>query len=145
MENDNVVNGLLRRRQELADRLDVVQGQVRQLVIELDAMDVTIRLFRPDAEIGVVRVKPIPRRHAALRGESTRMMLGALREVGEPLTTRGIVRKVMEARGMNTADKAMVDTMNVRMASSLRKLLHRGKVSVADGAPGARRWKLAGL
>lgn len=142
MENDNVVNGLLRRRQEVADDLDVVQGRVRQLVIELDALDVTIRLFRPDAEIGVVRVKPIPRRHAALRGESTRMMLGALREAGEPLTTRGIVRKVMEARGMNTADKAMVDTMNVRMASSLRKLLHRGKVAVADGVPGARRWKL---
>ncbi len=143
MENDNVVNGLLRRRQEIADNLDVVQGRVRQLVIELDALDVTIRLFRPDAEIGVVRVKPIPRRHAALRGESTRMMLGALREAGEPLTTRGIVRKVMEARGMNTADKAMVDTMNVRMASSLRKLLHRGKVAVAAGPPGARRWKLA--
>ncbi len=143
MENDNVVNGLLRRRQEIADDLDVVQGRVRQLVIELDALDVTIRLFRPDAEIGVVRVKPIPRRHAALRGESTRMMLGALRETGEPLTTRGIVRKVMEARGMNTADKAMVDTMNVRMASSLRKLLHRGKVVVAAGPPGARRWKLA--
>ena len=144
MEDDNVVNGLLRRRQEIADDLDVVQGRVRQLVIELDALDVTIRLFRPDAEIGVVRVKPVPRRHAALHGESTRMMLGALREAGEPLTTRGIVRKVMEARGMNTADKAMVETMNVRMAPSLRKLLHRGKVAVADGVPGARRWKLAG-
>ena len=144
MENDNVVNGLLRRRQEIADDLDVVQGRVRQLVIELDALDVTIRLFRPDAEIGVVRVKPVPRRHAALRGESTRMMLGALREAGEPLTTRGIVRKVMEARGMNTADKAMVETMNARMASSLRKLLHRGKVAVVDGAAGARRWRLAG-
>lgn len=142
MENDNVVSGLLRRRQELADRLDIVQGQVRQTVIELDAIDVTIRLFRPDAEIGVVRVKPIPRRHAALRGESTRMMLGALREAGEPLTTRGIVRRVMEARGMNTSDTLMVETMTKRMRSSLRRLLHRGKVAVADGTAGSRRWKL---
>ncbi len=55
------------------------------------------------------------------------MKLGALRKEGEPLTTRGIVRKVMEVRGMNTADKAMVDTINVRMASSLRKLLHRAR------------------
>jgi len=88
-----------------------------------------------------IGTKPIPRRHAVLYGEATRMMMGALRVAGEPPTTRGIVRKVMEARGMNTADKAMVETMNVRMASSLRKLLHQGKV--ADGAPGARRWKLA--
>ena len=27
MENDNVVNGLLRRCQEIADNLDVVQGR----------------------------------------------------------------------------------------------------------------------
>lgn len=144
MEDDNVVNGLLRRRQMVADELEVVQGRVRQLVIELDAMDVTIRLFRPDAQIGVVRVKPIPRRHAALRGESTRMILGALREAPEPLTTRGIVRQVMDARGMNTADKAMVDVMTMRMAASLRKMLHRGKVVAADGVEGARRWRLAG-
>jgi hypothetical protein len=62
MENYNVVNGLLRRRQEIADDLDVMQGRVRQLVIELDALNVTIRLFRPQMEMGVVRVKPIPRR-----------------------------------------------------------------------------------
>lgn len=143
MEDDNVVSGLLRRRQMVADELEVVQGRVRQLVIELDAMDVTIRLFRPDAQIGVVRVKAIPRRHAALRGESTRMILGALREAPEPLTTRQIVGQVMDARGMNTADKAMVDVMAGRMAASLRKMLHRGKVVVADGVAGARRWKLA--
>ena len=140
MENDNVVSGLLRRRREISDELDVTQGRVRQLVIEIDSLDVAIRLFRPDAEIGLVRVKPIPRRHTALRGESTRMMLAALREAGTPLTTRGIVRRVMEARGMNTADKAMVTVMNVRAASSLRRLLHRGRVAVAGGQPGARLW-----
>ena len=106
MENDNVVNGLLRRRQEIADDLDVVQGRVRQLVIELDALAVTIRLFRPAMEIGVVRVKPVPRRHAALRGESTRMMLGALRQAGEPLTPRGIVRKVEVVPSVRTALRA---------------------------------------
>ena len=142
MENDNVVNGLLRRRQEIADELEVVQGRMRQLILEVDALDLTIRLFRPDAEIGVVRVKPIPRRHAALRGESTRMILGALRDAGEPLTTRAIVRVVMEARGMNTADLAMVGTMRLRLATSLRKLCNRKKVVSDDGQRGARRWSL---
>lgn len=142
MENDNVVNGLLRRRQEIADELELVQGRVRQLILEIDAVDVTIRLFRPDAQIGVVRVKPIPRRHAALRGESTRMILGALREAAEPLTTRAIVRHVMKARGMNTADLAMAETMRLRMATSLRKLHNRCKVVSDDGQRGARRWSL---
>jgi hypothetical protein len=122
MENDNVVTGLLRRRQEIADELEVVQGRMRQLVIEIDALDVSIRLFRPAIEIGAIRVKPIPRRHAALRGESTRMIMGALREAPGPLTTREIVRCVMEQRGMSTADTQMAETMRLRLASSLLKL-----------------------
>ncbi len=144
MENDNVVNGLLRRRQEIADDLDKAQDRVRHLIIDIDAMDVTIRLFRPDAQIGLVRVKPIPRRHAALRGESTRMIFTALRETREPLTTREIVRVVMEARGMNTADQAMAETMRLRLATSLRKLRNRGKL-MADKENGRNtRWRLAG-
>ena len=43
MENDNVVNGLLRRRQEVADALEIAQGRVRQLVLDLDALDATLR------------------------------------------------------------------------------------------------------
>lgn len=105
---------------------------MRQLLIELDALDIIICLSRPDAEIGLVRVKPVLRRLAALQDDSTRMMLGASRGAKEPPTIRGVVRKVMEACGINTADKVVVDTMNVRVASSLRKLLHRGKLVVAD-------------
>ncbi len=86
-----------------------------------------------------MRVKPIPRRHAALRGESTRMIMAALRDAKEPITTRQIVRTVMEQRGMNTADTAMAETMRLRMATSLRKMLNRGKVTADDGKAGARR------
>jgi hypothetical protein len=143
MENDNGVSGLLRRRQEIADELDVVQGHARQLVIEIDAVDLTIRLFRPNMEIEVIRVKPIPWRHAALRGESTRMIMGALREAAGPLTTREIVGRVMEARGMNTADKAMCETIRLRLASSLLKLKNRGKVVAEKEGGRNRRWGLA--
>ncbi len=143
MENDNVVNGLLRRRQEVVDRLEVVQGQMRQLVLDLDALDSTLRMFRPDVEIGVVRIKPIPRRHAAVRHESSRLVFSLLREAKEPMTTRALTRAIMEARGMNTADHAMVATMVVRLASTLRKLKNRGKL-VADKESGKNmRWGLA--
>ncbi len=142
MENDNVVSGLLRRRQEVADKLELVQGQVRQLVLDLDALDTTIRLFRPDAEIGVVRMKPIPRRHAAVRHESSRLIYSLLREARGPVTTRELVRRIMEARGLNTADQVMVETMRLRLASTLRRLKNRGKL-VADKEQGRNmRWSL---
>jgi hypothetical protein len=144
MENDNVINGLLRRRQQVSDQLELVQAQMRQLVLDLDALDSTLRLFKPDVEIGVVRIKPIPRRHAAVRHESSRLVFTILRESPEPMTTRAIVRAIMEARGMNTADHAMVATMVLRLASTLRKLKNRGKL-VADKQDGKnQRWRLAG-
>ena len=143
MEHDNIVSGLLRRRQEIADKLEIVQGQVRQLVLDLDALDSTLRLFRPDVEIGVVRIKPVPRRHAAVRYESSRLVFSVLREAGGPMTTRELTRAIMEARGMNTADHAMAETMRLRLASTLRKLKHRGKL-VADVEAGKNmRWGLA--
>ena len=144
MDTSNpVLHGLLRKRQEIADKLEVAQSQVRQLVLDIDAVDSTIRLFHPDVEIGVVRIKPVVRRHAALRHESSRIVFGVLREASGPMTTREIVRAVMEARGMNTADHAMMQTMVLRMASTLRKLKNRGKLA-ADKQDGKnQRWGLA--
>ena len=143
MEHDLIVSGLLRRRQEIADRLELVQGQVRQLVLDLDALDSTLRMFRPDVEVGVVRIKPIPRRHAAVRHESSRLVFSVLREARRSLTTRELARAIMEARGMNTADHAMAETMRLRLASTLRKLKNRGKLVAEMEAGKNMRWGLA--
>ena len=101
------------------------------------------RLFRPDVEIGVVRIKPVPRRHAAVQHESSRLVFSILRKASGPMTTRELARAIMEARGMNTADHAMAETMRLRLASTLRKLKHRGKL-VANVEGGKNmRWRLA--
>ena len=124
-----VLSGLLRKRQEIDDQLERVQDQVRELILALDALDLTIRIFNPTVEIGAVRVKPVPRRHAAVRNEPSRLIFAALRGAGEPLSTRSLARAITEARGMNVADQVMVATMCNRLASTLRKLKARGKVA----------------
>ena len=143
MENQNVINGLLRRRQEIADKLELVQTQLRQLILDIDAVDSTLRLFQPGIEIGMVRVKPIPRRHAAERNEASRLIYTVLREAREPLTTRGVALAIMQARGMNTADIAMAETMRLRLATSLRKLRSRGKLVAEKEGGRNMRWALA--
>ena len=144
MEHQNVVSGLIRRRQEIADALEKTQATLRQLVHDIDAIDTTLRLFQPDIEIGAVRVKPLARRHAANRNEASRLIFAVLREASKPLTTREMVRAIMEARGMNPADLGMAETMRLRLATSLRKLRHRGKL-VSDKENGRNmRWWLAG-
>lgn len=60
------------------------------------------------------------------------------------MTTREIVRAVMKARGMNTADHAMVQTMALRMASALRELKNRGKLAAGKQDGRNQRWGLAG-
>ena len=139
-----VLSGLLRKRQENADQLEKVQDQVRELILRLDALDTTIRMFQPDIEIGLVRVRSVPRRHAAVRNESSRLIFAALREASEPLTTRALAKAIMEARGMNTADHAMVATMCNRLASTLRKLKSRGKVTADKVGERNMQWKLVG-
>lgn len=101
MESDNVVNGLLCHIQQVADQLELVQAQMRQLVLDIDALDSTLRLFKPDVAIDVVCIKPIPRRHAAVRHESSRLIFSLLRETGEPMTTRVLTRANMVSAPMS--------------------------------------------
>ena len=65
--------------------------------------------------------------------ESSRWILNILREAGAPITTRDIVLKVMQARGLNTADKPMAKTMRMRMSSSLCSLQDRGTLTSSEG------------
>ncbi len=140
-----VLSGLLRKRQENADELEKVQDQVRELILRLDALDITIRLFNPTVDIGAVRVKPVPRRHAAVRNESSRLIFAALREARRPMTTRELARFIMEQRGMNVADQAMVATMCNRLGSTLRKLKARGRIAAEKEGERNMLWRLAEL
>jgi hypothetical protein len=144
MVADVVLSGLLRKRQSIADELKATQGKLRQLVLDIDAIDATIRLFDPDSKVGIVRVRPIPRRHLAIRGESARLILSMLRDAEGPMTTRDIVFRVMQARGLNAADKAMLYTMHCRVGTSLRGLRERGTMESSQGKGASVRWWLAG-
>jgi len=92
-----VLSGLIRKRQEIAADLDAAQSRVRQLILDIDAVDATIQLFQPDIDLDVVKVRPTPRRHEAHRGDTSRLILSLLREVGEPLSHREITQRVMTA------------------------------------------------
>ena len=121
----------------------IAQDKLRKLIQDIDAVDATIKLFQPDMDIGIVWIRPTPRRHAAFRGESSRMILNLLRESGGPMTTRDIVLAVMHARGLNTTDKPMAETMRQRVTSSLRGLRDRGTLSSCEGQGASVLWRLA--
>ena len=59
------MSGLIRKRAEIAGQLEDTQMRVRQLIIDVDAVDVVLRQFDPDIDLEVIRPKPVPPRHTA--------------------------------------------------------------------------------
>ena len=142
MENEHVLSGLIRKRAEIAGQLEAAQMQVRQLIIDVDNVDATIRLFAPDIDLEEIRPKPVPPRHTAFHGEVSRLVLEVLRDTAGPLTTKDLTRRVMEARSLNLADPRLVVTVGKRVGASLRNLRARGMVRSDAKQGGVTIWRL---
>ncbi len=140
MENEHVLAGLVRKRAEIAGQLEVAQTQVRQLIIDVDNVDATIRLFAPDMDLEEIRPKPVPPRHTAFHGEISRIILTCLRETGLPLTTKDITLRVMGNRGLNIADPRLTWTVQKRVGANLRNLRAKGKVMSDHGKGSNLQW-----
>jgi len=137
-----VLSGLIRKRQEVMAEMDVAQSRVRQLILDIDAIDGTIRLFQPDIDLDGVKVRPTPRRHLAHRGDTSRLILSLLRENPGGLSHREITERVMTARGLNLADRGLAETMRTRIGASLRGMRERGKLVSGEGKGRGVRWTI---
>ena len=111
-------------------------------MVDIDALDATIRLFSPLLDVETVRVRPTPRHHGVQPGDTSKLVLSLLRENG-PMSQRQIVLKVMEHRGLNIADRALYTIMRNRTGASLRGLVKRGTLAQSAGAGGGVRWGLS--
>jgi hypothetical protein len=143
MENEHVLAGLIRKRAEIAGQLEHAQSRVRQLIIDVDNVDATIRLFAPDIDLEEIRPKPVPPRHTAFHGEVSRIILGTMRETGFPLTTRDITLRVMAERGLNVADPRLFRTIQKRVGAALRAMRARGTALSESGRGSNLRWRLS--
>ncbi len=94
MAEPHVVTALIRKRAEIAGQIEHTQTQLRQLVIDLDNLDATLRLFKPDIDLEEIRPKPLPPRHHAFKGEVSRIVLDTLEATGIHETERNINNKI---------------------------------------------------
>lgn len=144
MDRPNTVSALKSMRGEIAGRVDALQDQLRQALIDLDHVDCTILLFDPDADLEEIKPKPMPPRHHAFKGQVTRAILEMLRKAGTPLDGQVITRRLMEERELNLADKRLVRTIQKRVGAALRNMRERGlAVSSAPVKGGLLAWTIA--
>jgi hypothetical protein len=133
----------LSSRAELAGLLEHRQAKFRQLMIDLDAIDQSLRLFKPDIELDAIKPKPMPPRHAAYKGEVARIVLGTLRDAKRPCSTQELTMHVMAERGMNTADSRLVKTVGKRVGACLRHHRTKGLIRSAKGLGDRIAWEVA--
>jgi hypothetical protein len=141
----HVLSGLIAKRAELAGRIETAQSELRRLVIDLDSLDATIRLFAPDIDLDEIRPKPLPAHNHAFRGEMSRTVLNSLRTARKPLPAYEIALLFMTNRGHATADKPLLRVIHKRVGACLRNYRNKGIVRALDG-PGRRvLWEIARL
>ena len=112
------------------------------MVCDLDALDYTIRLFDPDADIALIKNKAYPPRHQAFRGEMARFVLHALRTATAPVTSLEIARAVMKGRGLNLEDTQTTILIRKRVSACLWKLKDKGVIEEVPQVGEYKGWKL---
>jgi hypothetical protein len=143
MAQSHVLSGLIDKRAELAGRIEAAQTELRLLLITLDNLDATIRLFDPNIDLDEVRPKALPARNTAFRGEVARLVLTCLRKAGAPLPLNEITLHVMTGRMLNTDDKPLMRVLSKRVGAALRHNRHKGLVASIIGPNGAMLWEIA--
>lgn len=144
MERPNAIAALKDKRGEIAGRVDALQDQLRQALIDLDHVDSTILLFDPDAELDEIKAKPMPPRHHAFKGQVTRAILDMLRTSPVPMDGTVITTRLMEERELNLTDKRLVKTIQKRVGAALRNMRERGLVTSAEPRKGGLlAWSIA--
>lgn len=136
-ERPNTVSGLREKHREIAGQIEAQRAELARLVADLEAVEHTIRLFDPDADLP--RAKPVPSPHAAFKGEMRRDVLSALRSAKGPLTSLEIAEQIVKARKL---DASLTTTFRKRVGAALWKLKAKGWVEEVPQAGDYKGWRL---
>jgi hypothetical protein len=110
-------------------------------VADLEAIEHTIRLFDPEAQLR--GPKPLPSPHAAFKGEMRRDVMAALRAAPGPLTSLDIARQVITVRKLPD-DPKTVTMVRKRVGAALFKMKVRGWVREIAAVGEYKGWLLVG-
>src|SRR6266567_3803003 len=92
----HILPGLLARRAEMVREVRAIEGQLQQLLANIEHLDRAIVLFDPDH---IVRAPSISA--AGAGGHITRVLLDILRRSSEPLTLRALTLGLMQSFGLD--------------------------------------------
>ena len=136
----HVIGALRNKRAELAGTLRQLEQQLVQQRVNLAHVDATMRLFDPDIRPKDIRPKQPRARNAWFRPrECLRLVYDELRETTQPVTTRALAERIMQAKGIPAAD----NDRRERIQKTLLASLNRAKETIARvEVAGVVSWRL---
>jgi hypothetical protein len=141
---DSVLNGLVKRRAQLAGEIEHTHNTLRKMVNDLETLDATIVQFDPNHQVESIRPKAFrPPKDWANRGEMSRLILSILRQAAEPLTTRDIAVELLMTRALDKSDHRLIRLMSKRVGVALRGQRDNGLVRSQQGPGQYVLWELA--
>ena len=141
MADPHVITALVKRRAELAGKIEAAHEGLRKMIVDLENLDATIVQFDPDYQVEAIRPKAFrPPKDWSNRGEMTRIILSILRQAAEPLTTRDIALQLLTERALDRNDLRLLRLMTKRVGVALRG--QRGTLRSTQGPGQYMLWEV---
>lgn len=142
--NEFVLNGLVKRRAELAGDIERTHEALRKMVLDLESLDATIVQFDPDFQVETIRPKAFrPPKDWSSRGQMSRIVLSILRQAAEPLTSRDIALELLVERALDRSDQRLLRIMSKRVGVALRTQRENGLVRCEQGPGQYMLWEIS--
>jgi len=142
--NETVLNGLVKRRAQLAGDIENTHDTLRKMVLDLESLDATILQFDPGYRVEAIQPKAFrPPKDWANRGQMSRIILSVLRQASEPLTTRDIAVQLLIERALDKSDLRLLRLMTKRVGVALRGQKESGVVRCDQGPGQYMLWEIA--
>lgn len=143
MADPHVITALVKKRALLAGDIENAHAQLRQMILDLENLDATLRLFDPDYQVEAIKPKAFrPPKDWSNRGEMSRIILSILRQAAEPLTIRYIAVQLLIERALDSEDKKLLRLMTKRVGVALRGQRNNGVVESEQGPGQYMLWRI---
>ena len=139
VSDPEVKQALTAKRQVLLRRIAEAEKVLLGLRQDLAHLDGTMKVFDPQLAL----VKPKARKTAidyAHKGEMSQTMLEALSNPPKPPSTLDLTKHIMERRGLDVNDRALVTEVRDRARSCLTHLQRKGLVRRELLGPNTALW-----
>jgi hypothetical protein len=122
MAEPHVIGALRNKRAELAGVVSQLERQLSRQQADLTHLDATLRLFDPTIRPTEIRPRRQYVRNPWFRhGECLRLIYDALREAGQPVTTRDLSERIMQIKAIPIAETRTRDLVQRTLLASLNR------------------------